>query len=95
MRRKLMAMHSQIVAFEDQLVKSICVEKFGGVDGITDRQYGTAGVKGYDGECTYRQLDAVKNIRPRVLRQGNREVQRVQAFYFVYQDRKFRVCKRK
>lgn len=62
MRRKLMAMHSQIVAFEDPLVKSICVEKFGGVDGITDRQYGTAGVKGYDGECTYRQLDAVKNI---------------------------------
>lgn len=62
MRRKLMAMHSQIVAFEDPLVKSICVEKFGGVDGITDRQYGTAGVKGYDGECTYRQLAAVKNI---------------------------------
>lgn len=62
MRRKLMAMHSQIVAFEDPLVKSICVEKFGGVDGITDKQYGTAGVKGYEGECTYRQLAAVKNI---------------------------------
>lgn len=62
MRRKLMAMHSQIVAFEDPLVKSICVEKFGGVDGITDATYGTVGVKGYDGECTYRQLAAVKNI---------------------------------
>lgn len=62
MRRKLTAMHSQIVAFEDPLVKSICVEKFGGTDGITDATYGTVGVKGYGGECTYRQLAAVKYI---------------------------------
>lgn len=50
------------VYFEDAEVKRICVENFGGENGIINSTYGTIGVKGCAGEITYKQIQAVKSL---------------------------------
>ncbi|MCI6619635.1 MAG: BspA family leucine-rich repeat surface protein [Prevotella sp.] len=50
------------IRFADAEVKRICVDNFGGLNGISNAKYGTVGVKGLDGEVTYRQARAVTNI---------------------------------
>lgn len=64
LRRRLMAMQwdNTPIEFEDPEVKRICVENFGGLNGIANRIYGDMGVKGVDGEVTYRQARAVTHF---------------------------------
>lgn len=64
LRRRLMMMAHDYtpIHFEDPEVKRICVEKFGGENGIINRIYGVIGIKGIAGEITYRQAAAVKNM---------------------------------
>lgn len=47
------------IVFEDPEVKRICVENFGGENGIINKSFGTVGVQGMSGEVTYRQVLAV------------------------------------
>ena len=51
-----------VMAFEDEEVKRICVANFGGLNGITNSDYGKTGVAGIEGEVTYEQVLAVTNI---------------------------------
>ena len=51
-----------VMAFEDEEVKRICVANFGGLNGITNSDYGKTGVAGIAGEVTYEQVLAVTNI---------------------------------
>lgn len=50
------------IRFEDAEVKRICVANFGGESGITDKRYGTVGVRGVAGELTPRQAEAVSDF---------------------------------
>ena len=61
LRRRLIMMHKdyQILHFKDAEVKRICVENFGGENGISNASYGRNGIAGYAGEVTYKQAAAV------------------------------------
>ena len=61
-RRIIQAQPEEFIEFEDEAVKTICVANFGGANGITNKNYGTLGVKGKDGEITLAQAKAVTNI---------------------------------
>lgn len=61
-RRIFQTMADRTINFEDAAVKDICVANFGGENGITNKNYGTVGVKGKAGEVTYSQALAVTNI---------------------------------
>lgn len=63
-RRRLMMMQweNTPIVFEDPEVKRICVENFGGENGITNRVYGTVGIKGIAGEITPEQAKGVINM---------------------------------
>lgn len=64
MRRRLMAQNweNTPIHFEDMATKAECVDKFGGEKGITNRDFGTVGVRGIAGELTHRQAKAVTNF---------------------------------
>ena len=53
---------ANVIRFEDPAVKQICVENFGGLNGITNSIYGTVGVSGVAGEVTIEQAAAVVNF---------------------------------
>lgn len=61
LRRMLIMMHKdyQILHFKDAEVKRICVENFGGENGISNGVFGQKGIAGYAGEVTYKQAAAV------------------------------------
>ena len=61
LRRRLIMMHKdyQILHFKDAEMKRICVENFGGENGISNGVYGQQGIAGYAGEVTYKQAAAV------------------------------------
>lgn len=70
----------EAMAFEDNEVKRICVENFGGVNGITQASYGKTGVVGIEGEVTYEQVLAVTAIDS--LFTGNKTIARFNEFVY-------------
>lgn len=50
------------IVFEDPEVKRICVVNFGGESGIRNVAHGTVGIRGVEGEVTYRQAENVKSL---------------------------------
>lgn len=51
------------IKFQDEEIKRICVENFGGTNGIKNWIFGKVGVKGIEGEITKKQALAVTAIR--------------------------------
>ena len=62
-RRMIMQNLEKPIKFQDEEVKRICVENFGGANGIKNWIYGKVGIKGIEGEITKKQALAVTAIR--------------------------------